>query len=568
MVPEYFGLKESGFSITPDPQYLYLSPRHQEALAHLIFGSGEGGGFVLLTGEVGTGKTTICRAFLEQLPEHADLALILNPALSVPELLHAICDEFGIRVTTQELSPKVMVDGLNAYLLEAHGKGRRPVLMIDEAQNLAPEVLEQIRLLTNLETAKHKLLQIFLVGQPELHELLQRRELRQLAQRITARYHLTPLDGGETDAYIRHRLAVAGSQQALFTPTALRRIHRLTGGVPRLINILCERALLGAYAGNVHQVDRHIVNRAWQELNSGPGQRAGRRAPAMAMLVLALAAGGGWLAWSQLNDDTQPARTADTPVPPTAAVNPALIESKPLAAAPDPAPQAEQSAAAEPPPAPQPRPESQPAPVAATPMPADPVLQPALAQALLFEQWTLTPPAGEEADPCRHARAQGLRCKDGRGSWGTLRGYGRPALIPLKREDGSGGLGLVIGLDGDRALLAHPDGSRPIHLSELQGLWNGEFLLLWRPAPGDRGLLGPRSPVTALQWLRRTLDALPGAENGLAESDGYDDRLRGAVMAFQRAQGLEADGIAGPETLIRLNSAAGLPDIPHLKSTF
>jgi general secretion pathway protein A len=565
MVPEYFGLKEAAFSITPDPQYLYLSPRHQEALAHLLYGAGEGGGFVLLSGEVGTGKTTICRTFLEQLPEHVDLALILNPALDVPELLHAICDEFGVTVAPGDRSPKVLVDCLNAYLLDAHGRGRRPVLMIDEAQNLAPEVLEQIRLLTNLETAKHKLLQIFLVGQPELHDLLQRRDLRQLAQRITARYHLMPLDAGETDAYIRHRLAVAGTQRHLFSAAAVRRVHRLTGGVPRLINILCERALLGAYAGQTHQVDRGIVGRAWRELNGGPPRRSHRRLLPVAAVGLALALGGGWLAHVGKGPDSRPAPEPQAPVPPVSAVDRDLLPGAGVArttqaeeqdgGAPDAAPSALLAPVA---------------PAVAAVDSVDPVLEPALAQALLFRQWALTPPAAIAADPCPQARELGLRCKAGRGDWDNLRGYDRPTLIPLARADGGSGTALVLGLGRERALLAHRDGSVTLPLVELQGRWNGEYLFFWRPAPGDHDLIGPRSTQPAQRWLRQALAEVPGLDLGpdLSRGTGYEPELRAALRTFQRAQGLDADGIAGPETLIRLNSAAGLPDIPHLKSVF
>ena len=298
MYPEYFGLKEASFSITPDPQYLYLSDQHREALAHLLFGTGDSGGFVQLTGEVGTGKTTVCRAFLEQLPEHVDVALILNPALTVSELLRAICKEFHIEVPDEENSTKVLVDRLNEYLLTAHAKGRRPVLMIDEAQNLKPEVLEQIRLLTNLETAKHKLLQIFLVGQPELRELLDQKGLRQLAQRITARYHLQPLGPKETEDYIQHRIAVAGVKQRLFTPGAVKRIYRITGGVPRLINILCDRSLLGAYATDSRIVDSAIVGRAAHEFRGQqpPSGWARWRQPLQfAALMLLVPIGAGLL---------------------------------------------------------------------------------------------------------------------------------------------------------------------------------------------------------------------------------------------------------------------------------
>ncbi len=568
MVPEYFGLKEAGFSITPDPQFLYLSPRHQEALAHLLYGAGEGGGFVLLTGEVGTGKTTICRAFLEQLPEHVDLALILNPALDVPELLHAVCDEFGVPVTAEEKSPKPLVDRLNAYLLEAHGNGRRPVLMIDEAQNLSPEVLEQIRLLTNLETAKHKLLQIFLVGQPELHDLLQRRDLRQLAQRITARYHLMPLDAGETDAYIQHRLAVAGARQRLFRPAAVRRIHRLTGGVPRLINILCERALLGAYAGHVHQVDRRIVGQAWRELNSRPAQRRRIPLPAMAILLLLSIGSGAWLILGGAGDGKTVAGNTKAPIPPTSTVNPALLDTQP---APEPSTNpvpAPASAAEETTRLPDPEPEAAPEPAAANIPPPDPLLQPDLAHALLFRQWALPAPASGTEGPCPHARRLGLRCREGDGGWDALASYARPALIPLNAEDGGHGLGLVIGLDAQRVLLAHPDGDLILDKAELQERWNGDFLLLWRPAPGDRRLLGPDSPPEAQQWLRQTLATIPALTNGLTHGSGYDDGLRNTVTAFQHSQGLDADGIVGPETLIRLNTVTGRPDIPHLKREF
>lgn len=295
MYPKYFGLKEPSFSIAPDPHYLFLSEQHKEALAHLLYGAGESGGFVLLTGEVGTGKTTVCRAFLEQLPEGVDVALILNPAMTANELLLNICDELRIPVSQGERSIKLLVDRLNRYLLESHANGRRPVLMIDEAQNLRPKVLEQVRLLTNLETTKHKLLQIFLVGQPELRRLLDQEGLRQINQRITARFHLRPLSPAETGDYIRHRVAVAGVDRPLFTAGAVRRIHRVSGGVPRVINILCDRALLGACVTRANQVTPAIVARAAREvqgerLNSGPRPTVRPAFGVAAALTLSLAA--------------------------------------------------------------------------------------------------------------------------------------------------------------------------------------------------------------------------------------------------------------------------------------
>ncbi len=264
---DYFGLNEPPFAITPDPRYIYLSGRHEDALAHLLYGIGQGGsgGFVQLTGEVGTGKTTLCRCLLEQVPEKTRIALILNPMLKPRDLLQAICDELRLQHGRSD-SSRELVNRLYAHLLEAHGNGERVVLVIDEAQNMSRDALEQVRLLTNLETHTDKLLQIILLGQPELRELLARQELRQLAQRITARYHLQPLDSDETEAYVRHRLAVAGCKRPLFNRASYKALYQLSGGVPRLINILADRALLGAYASDVQTVNAVLVKQANQEV--------------------------------------------------------------------------------------------------------------------------------------------------------------------------------------------------------------------------------------------------------------------------------------------------------------
>ena len=266
MYASHFGLTEAPFSITPDPRFLYMSERHREGLAHLLFGIQQPGGFVQLTGEVGTGKTTLCRCLLEQLPPKVDVALVLNPRVTVVEFLATVCDELWIRYPPGTTSVKALVDALYRYLLETHGRGRRSVLIVDEAQNLSVDVLEQIRLLTNLETAAEKLLQIILIGQPELLRLLERRELRQLAQRISARYHLRQFPRPDTCGYIRHRIRVAGGSDALFSPAAMCRVHRLSDGIPRLINVICDRALLGAYAHDLHRVDAAMVRRASREV--------------------------------------------------------------------------------------------------------------------------------------------------------------------------------------------------------------------------------------------------------------------------------------------------------------
>ena len=267
MYTSFFGLSEKPFAITPDPRYLYLSERHAEALAHLLYGINESGGFIQLTGEVGTGKTTVVRTLLSRVPHHADVAVILNPRVTPAEFLLTICEELGLTIAAGDRgSVKQMVDVLNRRLLEAHAEGRRIIVLVDEAQNLAIDVLEQVRLLTNLETPTQKLLQIILIGQPELRELLDRTDLRQLAQRITGRYHLKPLSREETKGYVRHRLRVAGASEEIFTPAALSEVHRLSQGVPRVINVACDRALLGAYTEDSRRITAALVRRAAGEV--------------------------------------------------------------------------------------------------------------------------------------------------------------------------------------------------------------------------------------------------------------------------------------------------------------
>jgi len=279
MYYEFFGFREPPFSIAPDPRYLYLSERHKEALAHLMYGVQGQGGFIVITGEVGTGKTTVSRCFIENAPAHVDIALVLNPRLSARELLSAICDELEVAHAARA-STKEMVSLINANLLEAYAAGRHKVLMIDEAQNLSTAVLEQLRLLTNLETAEKKLLQIILLGQPELQDMLALPQLRQLNQRVTARYHLEGLEQREIDAYVRYRLGVAGLKGEVFSDGALKVLFRHSQGIPRLINLISDRALLGAYAEGEHHITASHIRKAAREVNgrkagmtgSGPGK--------------------------------------------------------------------------------------------------------------------------------------------------------------------------------------------------------------------------------------------------------------------------------------------------------
>ena len=299
MYLSHYGLAEPPFAITPDPRFVFLSERHRDALAHLLYGIGQGGsgGFVQLTGEVGTGKTTLCRLVLEQLPENVRVALVLNPKQTPLELLETVCEELHIVAPGKRRSLKTQIDLLNEYLLQAYAQDLRVVLIIDEAQELSRELLEQVRLLTNLETSTQKLLQIVLLGQPELRETLARPALRQLTQRITARYHLTPLQPSETSAYLRHRITVAGGSVFPFEEAAVRRLHALSGGVPRLLNVLGERALLAGYVHGRGRVDVGLVNLAAAEVL--PAQSAD--SSAWRILGWCMVLGGAALLWLALS---------------------------------------------------------------------------------------------------------------------------------------------------------------------------------------------------------------------------------------------------------------------------
>ncbi|MEE2684524.1 MAG: AAA family ATPase [Pseudomonadota bacterium] len=265
MYTQFFGLNEKPFSITPDPRYLYLSKKHTDALAHLVYGVSESGGFIQLTGEVGTGKTTLVRSLIEQIPEEVDIALILNPQLTTKDFLVTICEELDIEIPDNN-TIKILIDNLSKYLLDSHAKGRRTVLIVDEAQNLNRNVLEQVRLLTNLETSRQKLLQIIFIGQPELRETINKKNMRQLSQRITGRYHLDPLSKKDALQYIKHRMRIAGAMGEIFKYSSLKEIYRLSQGIPRIINVLCDHALLAAYTEEIRVINKSIVRKSAKEI--------------------------------------------------------------------------------------------------------------------------------------------------------------------------------------------------------------------------------------------------------------------------------------------------------------
>ena len=340
MYESYFGLTERPFSIAPDPQYLYMSARHKEAMAHLSYGLSQGGCFIVLTGEVGTGKTTLCRNLMTDLPDNVDLALILNANINESELLQTICDELKISYEESH-SQKQLLDLINQHLLSTFAKNRHTVLIIDEAQLLSRDVLEQIRLLTNLETTKHKLLQIILIGQPELNDMLMRNDLRQLAQRVTARYHLGELKRSEIEEYVNYRLGVAGCKQPLFSSQALSKLHQLTDGIPRKINVLADHALLSAYALKQRMVDSTNIRESAKEVffttNPSPTKAPIRKKWWLLALLLILLNIAFW--WIFIRSDNDAAiisqQSSVTPAPvssaPSSSEPPTVNQEEPLA---------------------------------------------------------------------------------------------------------------------------------------------------------------------------------------------------------------------------------------------
>ena len=542
MYLSFFGLNEKPFSITPDPRYLFLSERHAEAMAHLLYGIKEAGGFIQLTGEVGTGKTTIVRSLLAQAPENTEIALILNPRMTAPEFLLTLCEELGIGVPDAAAgSLKDLVDILNDYLLHAHAAGKRVVLVVDEAQNLAPEVLEQVRLLTNLETNTQKLLQIILIGQPELRELLDRSELRQLAQRITGRDHLDPLSAPETAAYVRHRLRVAGATSEIFSRRALQKIFGLSGGVPRVINILCDRALLGGYSLDRHRITTALVRQAGSEVF---GRQARRRWIAWSGAAAALFVAAASLALWRFG----PALQVPVSVP-------AHADPRPLAHAARAAP-----AHTAPPPGA----------AAAAPMRLAGLLAryagqttAAAAYAKLFTLWGLAAPQST-AHPCRRAARHGLYCLQNQGSLGELRLYNRPAILLL--SDAAGHTYHVVLRHLGHAHATLDLGPTPcrVTLAALSRDWLGQYVLLWHPVDGRLRTLSAGMSGATVRWLRTSLERLEGVHSSSPADNVYDARMVRLVRRFQRKHGLAVDGIAGVETQVAVSGALAEPRTPLL----
>jgi len=545
MYLSFYGLAEKPFSITPDPRYLYLGGHHAEALAHLLYGVTEAGGFIQLTGEVGTGKTTMIRSLLARRPENAEIALVINPSMNVGEFVLTVCEELGIHLPDDAVdSVKDQIDILNRHLLRAHAQGRRVVLIIDEAQNLSREVLEQVRLLTNLETETQKLLQIILIGQPELREMLARNDLRQLAQRVTGRYHLNPLSREETAAYVRHRLRIAGATQEIFTRGALAELHRASGGIPRLVNVIGDRALLGGFTEDKHRLGAAHVRRA-------AGEVFGRRLqPAWLPWSVALAGAaaislGTWFAWTRLDPLRSPP-VISASAPPVATDNPGAPEPT-GAQAPEPAAPPELATV------------------------LDDAAEPAALEGAwtqLFGLWNVQYTPGSEP-ACVQALRQGLECLELQGDLDELLRFNRPALLALRDDAGVVHQAVLAQLhDAGRARLMIGEGSYDIALDDLDSRWDGAFVLLWKPAQLDTRNLAVGMWGETVRNLRIRLDAWAGRAGELIgpvdEPDYFDEQLQQRVMDFQSRHGLSVDGIAGTRTQAVLDAVTAGPGTPLL----
>ncbi len=552
MYTAFYGLREKPFALAPDPKYLFLAESHREALAHLIYGIDEGEGFIAITGEVGTGKTTLCRTLLQRLGPATEVAFIFNPTLSSLELLQEVNSELGLPVPGRSL--RDLHEQLNRFLLEKKRDGRRVLIIIDEAQNLEAATLEQVRLLSNLETETQKLLQIILIGQPELDAKLSSAELRQLRQRISVHWRLAPLALSETRDYVRHRLRIAAAaERELFSEGALREVHRLSGGIPRLVNVLCDRALLAGYAERTTEITARLVRRAQRELGGPPRPpRSRRRWLRWAAAGLGIAGAAAGFAWQRANP---PAPLAPVSAPPP-------IRSEPAPIRPEAAPVAPAEAAPV-------------APAEAAPAAPDRATEPDAAAAPAAEgssgEAEATPPLAEwlsrrpdlpdleQAVAALRAAGAGSRTRVldlSETNLVTLRLLNRPAALELAASDGVG-RGLVLrALEEERATLASPLGAEDeleVALDELRAHWTGRARVVWRDFENLPWLLEAGDEGAAVAWLQSALLGL-GFYAGLP-SGAFDERTVDAVRAFQRSRGLRADGAVGPLTQMALYDA-------------
>jgi general secretion pathway protein A len=545
----HFGLKAHPFSITPDPRYIYFSTPHKEALAHLLYGLGtEGGGIVLLTGGAGTGKTMLCRGLLEALDDEVDVAFIPDPELEVEPLLGSVCRAFGV-ATPPQASVKQLVDRLNVFLQANHLRGRRSVLMVDEAQRLGVDVLEQLRLLTNLETHERKLLQILLVGHSGLQTLLERHDLRQLAQRVVARWRLRRLSVDEVAGYVHHRLGVAGGTADMVPARLARLLHASSRGVPRTINLLCDRALLGASLRGQHHIDKLNLQRAAQELGLPTDAAPAWRRPAVAIAAGILLTVGVAMAMvaGQAHHESVPAaaalseRAAPSPEASSVATMVTLPDTTPLAPSASNLIPGGDAAASVPSAAPQ---------DFSWPDKLPHARSAATAYAGLLQRWGAASAAGASA--CGGPMPPGLHCLRGRAGLAELKAQGLPAVLHL--EDGRGRRVdvLLSRLDGDELVVELAGVPRRLSVPGLRDGWRGDYTIVWRAPVGHGEPLSRGSRGPAVVWLRERLALWRGDATAMASGKIFDAALLSEVREFQMSEGIEPDGVVGLKTLARL----------------
>jgi len=561
MYLDHYGLLEAPFSIAPDPRYLYMSELHREALAHLLYGMESDGAFILLTGDVGTGKTTVSRCLLEQVPDDTNLALVLNPKLSSIELLQVICDELRISYEKSDLSVKTLVDYLNRYLLGAHAQGKKTVVLIEEAQNLDLDVLEQLRLLTNLETNERKLMQVILLGQPEFLDVLDRPELSQLAQRITARFHLSPLKLNEVEEYVSHRLAIAGCRRPLFARGVIKLLYNYSGGVPRLINVICDRALLGCYVQNRHQVDKSTLVSAAKEV-LGENKAARIKAKVLpryknvfliGLLLISLIVVAGYYF------DVKLKKTTDINAPVS---GPVVQEKALLITGADTPNSIEQSIE----------------------VLDEPITQKFIAEIereseyeslkeqnfiqwpennqrlrsnlqayqALFERWQLSYNLLTHGTPCYFAQTQGLSCLHEKSDIQKLKVLNRPAILTLYDDSNQLQYATLLRIKEDSAEIVLSGVVQVISLKQLALYWKGDFSLLWRIPPGYSEPVKPGNAGDVVLWLSKAMNNINQLSQAIPRSY-YDKELVRQVKAFQLREGLQSDGVVGIRTLIHIN---------------
>jgi general secretion pathway protein A len=574
MYYDYFGLTEAPFSIAPNPEYLFMTERHQEALAHLYHSVESDAGFVLLTGDVGTGKTTVCRSFLEKLPEDTDAAFILNPFLNGKELLRVICQELSIKDVPEKATLRESTDAIYRHLLENHAKGKQTVLLIDEAQHLHFKVLELIRLLTNLETDRQKLLKIILIGQPELNVTLDKPELTQLSQRVTARYHINPLSFAETMAYIDYRLRMAGylNEKKLFPKATVKKLFSVTQGIPRLINVICDRALLGTYSQNRASVDLKVLEKAIREVRGEPQLKkrkltfwyAGIAASVVIFTVLIfqllpmLSQQSGSHEQELVLSQPQPAEILQTSPPPLEnRVHRILRDER--AAPPSAVDNANEAI-------------------------SDSNISGVAINQQLDNQQRGNQQSGDKSSyyytfqkdalaklissankdssfqvhTCNSIESEGWQCRQVQSaSWQLIRRYNRPGVITL--EDNSGGeyYVAVLGLTDTHAQVLSPQGNKVLSLSELERVWTGDFVYLWQPPEGFKKYIYFDSNEKLVNWLANAFAVVDNRDDVLAKKE-FNSLLKQRVILFQRENNLAEDGIAGIETLLRLNERLGI----------